>query len=521
MRAIWYLWRRSIRNGILQVLKKPVQLILYLLLAVFLIWSLTISYTQSSTAAVRNVHGYAAALVGVFLFIAGLSIYNGLKQGTALFSMPDVGLLFTSPVNPRTILLSGIARQAGIMLFASVFLLFQYPNIRRLAGLDGMALLGLMVAYVILGITLHILSACLYAYSAGSPARRKRVNNVFSASFAALLILFVLFFIRNGNSIRESLASFFGSDAWDYVPVIGWSRGLAIAITEYRLWGALLFAALMCISAICFTMLLQRTDMDFFEDVLVAAERASQIKEDAKAGRLSSAAGETVRKVNREQGPLWGNGALAFTGKLFREQSRSGVLLFDITTLSAAACPLLSMIVFDADMLAHAGLWGVFGMTAWVMIFLNLKSGIAKELNYPVLYLAPPSAFRKLIAVLLPQTIKAAVDGLVFGALIFILLHRTPAESLAAWLTYASISILYTAGMVLVERILGSNRNTMLIMFVYIMLLLLLVVPGIVVASIVFGTGSLGYLLFAAWNVAISLLLVLCCRNVLHSMDIA
>ena len=314
MRAIWYLWRRSIRNGILQVLKKPVQLILYLLLAAFLIWSLTVSYTQSSTAAVRNVQGYAAALVGVFLFIAGFSIYNGLKQGTALFSMPDVGLLFTSPINPRTILLSGIARQAGIMLFASVFLLFQYPNIRRLAGLDGMALLGLMVAYVILGITLHILSACLYAYSAGSPVRRKRVNTVFDASLAAILILFALFFIRNGNSIRESLTSFFGSDAWDYVPVIGWSRGLAIAITEHQLWSAIFFAALMCISAIGFTMLLQRTDMDYFEDVLVAAERVSQIKEDAKAGRLPSAAGESVRKVNREQGPLRGNGALAFTG---------------------------------------------------------------------------------------------------------------------------------------------------------------------------------------------------------------
>jgi hypothetical protein len=344
---------------------------------------------------------------------------------------------------------------------------------------------------------------------------------VFDVSLAAILLLFALFFIRNGNSIRESLTSFFGSDAWNYVPVIGWSRGLAIAITEHQLWSALLFAALMCISAIGFTMLLQRTDMDYFEDVLVAAERASQIKEDAKAGRLPSAAGESVRKVNREQGPLWGNGALAFTGKLFREQSRSGVLLFDITTLSAAACPLLSMIVFDSDMLTHAGLWGVFGMTAWVMIFLNLKSGIAKELNYPVLYLAPSSAFRKLIAVLLPQTFKAAIDGLIFGVLIFILLHRTPAESLAAWLTYASISILYTAGMVLVERILGSNRNTMLIMFVYIMLLLLLVVPGIVMASIVFGTGPFGYLLFAAWNIAISLLLILCCRNVLHSMDIA
>lgn len=522
MKAISYLWRRSIRNGILQVFKKPVVLVLYLLMAAFLIWSLFVSNSGSITAQSRDVQGYAAVLVGVFLFIAGFSIYNGLKQGTALFSMADVEYLFTAPVNPRTILLSGIAKQAGIMIFASIFLLFQYSNIRRLAGLDAMALVGLMVSYAILGISLHILSACLYAYSAGSPARRKRIDTSFSVLLAAMLALFALTFMRQGGSIRPALTAFFGSNAWNFVPIIGWARGLAIEITEYRFVGAFIYLALMLLSTVGFTMLLQRTDMDYFEDVLLAAERASQAKEDKKAGRISEQ-GDVGKHVKREQGALWGTGAFAFTGRLLREQSRRGFYYFDISTLAAAAYPLICMILFDSETLNEGGLWPIYSLTAWIMIFLNLRGGIGRELAYPVLHLAPASAWKKLTAVLLPQFMKGAADGLVYAAFLALFFRRTPMEFAASWLVYLTISMLYAAGTVLVERILGSNRNAALVMIVYMLLLMLLISPGMI-GSILLGeklSAYAAYFLFAAWNAAVSLCIVFLCRNILGSMDVA
>lgn len=522
MKAISYLWRRSIRNGILQAFKKPGVLLLYLLLAAFMIWSFIISNSGSITAQSRNVQGYAAVLVGVFLFIAGFSIYNGLKQGTALFSMADVEYLFTAPVSPRTILLSGIAKQAGIMIFASIFLLFQYSNIRRLAGLDAMALVGLMVSYTILGISLHILSACLYAYSAGSPARRKRIDTSFFAVLCAMLALFALTVLRQGGAIHDALGTFFGSDAWNFVPIIGWARGLAISITEYRFAGAAVYFTLMLLSAVGFTMLLQRTDMDYFEDVLLAAERANQAKEDKKAGRISEQ-GTVGKHVKREQGALWGTGAFAFTGRLLREQSRRGLYYFDISTLAAAAYPLICMILFDSEMLNEGGLWPIYSLTAWIMIFLNLRGGMGRELAYPVLHLAPASAWKKLTAVLLPQFMKGAVDGLAYAAFLMLFLHRTPMEFAASWLVYLTISMLYAAGMVLVERILGSNRNVALVMIVYMLLLLLLISPGMIGAMLLGGklADYAPYFLFAAWNAAVSLSIVFLCRNILGSMDVA
>ncbi len=93
-----------------------------------------------------------------------------------------------------------------------------------------------------------------------------------------------------------------------------------------------------------------------------------------------------------------------------------------------------------------------------------------------------------------------------------------------ALLFYASISMLYAAGMLLIERILGSSRNRILIMLVYILILVLLFVPGLVL-SIILDTTVLGpqfaYLLCVIWNVGISLLLVLLCRNILNGMELA
>jgi hypothetical protein len=226
-------------------------------------------------------------LVGVFLFIAGFSIYNGLKQGTALFSMADVEYLFTAPVNPRTILLSGIAKQASIMIFASIFLLFQYSNIRRLAGLDVMALVGLMVSYAILGISLHILSACLYAYSSAVPGAAQTHRHLVFGSARG-----------NAGIIRADIhaAGRIDTTGADGILRIGclelrtrhrMGAGFGDRDHGIRFMSAIIYLALMLLSAVGFTMLLQRTDMDYFEDVLLAAERASQAKEDKKAGRVS------------------------------------------------------------------------------------------------------------------------------------------------------------------------------------------------------------------------------------------
>ena len=122
MKALLYLLRKTIQNALRELVKKPVTLIPYLVIAGLLIFSATMTSGEPA-GEVRNLNAYAAIVNGVFLLIFCTSLLQGLKQGMALFSMADVNLLFTAPVNPRKILIYGVVRQAGILVLASVCML--------------------------------------------------------------------------------------------------------------------------------------------------------------------------------------------------------------------------------------------------------------------------------------------------------------------------------------------------------------------------------------------------------------
>ena len=92
-----------------------------------------------------------------------------------------------------------------------------------------------------------------------------------------------------------------------------------------------------------------------------------------------------------------------------------------------------------------------------------------------------------------------------------------------ALLCYASISMLYMAGMLVVERVLGPNKNKVLVIVVYIGLLLLLVMPGMIGSMILSESmpETLTYVIFVAWNVVVSMLAVFFCKGLLHNIDMA
>lgn len=521
MKGVFYMWRHSIKNYFKQAIKKPAPLIVYLLLLALVIFSLVMSSSQDIMAAERNVTGYAAVLVGVFLLIAVLSILNGLKQGAALFSVADVNFLFTSPVDASKILLCGIAKQASIMLMASLFMIAQYPNMRNLAGLDGMALLGLMVAYAGVGIVLNILSAALYAMCASSPVRRRRAYICITTLFAAILICFA-FAMMQAADIQQALIMVFGSNVWNFIPIIGWARGLAVAFAEYQFLHAAIYSLLLLVSGYLCTRLLQGSDMDFFEDVLLAAELADQKREDAKTGRMTARGGVSSR-VKRDLGALGGKGAFVFAHRILRERSRGGLGLLDTSTLGAAAVPLICMVLLGTDSGINASLWPLFFMAAWILLFINLRSNIQRELTFPLLYLAPFSAFTKLLAILLPQFIKSLVDGAVFALLVTVLLKVSVLEGLITLLYYVSITMVFSAGSLIVERLLGSMRNRVVVKFLYMFMLLVLYIPG-AIAAIILGASlpaNLDYLLCVIWNSLMAFLVVFLCRNILTNMELA
>ena len=70
------------------------------------------------------------ALGGITLLIFGFYTLTGDKNGSSIFCMADVNLLFSAPMKPQSVLAFRLTAKVGTALLASLYLLFQLPNLR-------------------------------------------------------------------------------------------------------------------------------------------------------------------------------------------------------------------------------------------------------------------------------------------------------------------------------------------------------------------------------------------------------
>ena len=513
MKAIGYHIRRILWNTVKATLRKPAVLVVYLLLAALIVAAAFMG-GANEVVAVQNVDVYSAAVMGLFAFILVISIMQGMKQGAAIFRMSDVNLLFTSPVQPRTILIYGIAKQFAILAFASLFMLAQYGNIRRMFGLGTEAMLGLIAGYILIGLFAQLLSANLYAFCASSETRRGRVEWFFRAVLIAVIAFFAVYALGE-RDLAGAARGFFGSAVWNFIPVIGWSKALAYYSAYGNLGMSLLFAFLLLASCGAMILWLQKSNQDYYEDVLQSAESTQARLEAAREGRVT-ASGTVSKKVKRDLGNLKGRGAWAFYYRIQRENQRRNKFVFTISSIIAAAAPLAAKLIFS-DM-HEGGLWGVLYFSAYMLIFTSLTSPVNKELTQPYLYLAPVPAFRKLAAILAPQMIGYLVDGLVFAVMCAAVLGASVFTAAFAALAYVGINVVYAVGLLLVQRLLGGLKNKVLIIFLFFIILILLVMPGFIVSMLVASTPA-AYLICFACHMLIAAGALLMSRSVLNAME--
>ncbi len=154
MKALSYLFITSLKNRILSLKKKPAMLVLYIVITVSVVLSivaLVIAGAQSPQLYVADDRILYLILAGVGLLYLWLYANMGLTTGSTLFTMPDVGLMFVAPISPKKILIYGLLSTAGKSMLASVFILFQFQNLRNFGyGIKEMLLLFLVLALMVL-----------------------------------------------------------------------------------------------------------------------------------------------------------------------------------------------------------------------------------------------------------------------------------------------------------------------------------------------------------------------------------
>ena len=68
-----------------------------------------------------------AVIAGLLLLLVVMEVLGAEKNGSNIFMMADVNLLFASPMRPQSVLMFRLCAQMGAMIFLGIYLLLAYP----------------------------------------------------------------------------------------------------------------------------------------------------------------------------------------------------------------------------------------------------------------------------------------------------------------------------------------------------------------------------------------------------------
>ncbi|MDL2219815.1 putative ABC exporter domain-containing protein [Ruminococcaceae bacterium OttesenSCG-928-O06] len=523
MNSLVFKLRKTLKNRLLQLRRKPGLLVLYLLFAGLI----TMSFIGASSGHMAlggntDIGWLKLAFLAYLLLFAFTSVTAGLSTGASVFAMADVNFLFTAPVSPKLVLVDGLLQQAGKSIFASVFILMMGSTLRSVWGVGPTWLLALFVGYVFSLVVFQLVSVVIYMYANGRPGA-KRVVAVVAAALLLPTVLAILVPYLGGVPIADALLAALHGNILYTLPVAGWvTQGVFGLLSGNFVAAGLGLGLSMLGVALCFVLLLAGKS-DYYEDVLVATETTFQRQRAAAEGNLQAA--ETRRKVKlgkNESGKIWGWGASAFLGKHMLEDFRRNRLkLLDASSFSF----ILTAAAMAFFLRQEGGLITILITTMMMRMFL-VGTGLGlKELYTHYIFMVPASSFAKIVWSNLELCIKSLAESVIAFVAAGLIMGASAVEILLCVVVTAVFTVLLVSVNLLSMRMFASVLSQGLLLTFYMLFVLLVMAPGIVGAvllgMVVGGLGGLaaGLGVLTLWQLLLSALFFFLARGVLHNCD--
>ena len=521
MSALIYLTGTRIKNSLKETLHRPSKLILYLfLLAMVVLVVVSGSVDPVESAQLRDIREFHAMVLGLVYLMFFLGAYQGFRSGASFYSMADVNLLFQTPLSPKGILIYGLVRQMGVTLLTGCFLVFQYGWLHTLYGISLGDLLLVLLCYALTLFCSQITAMALYSYLSTHPQRR----TPFKAGFVLLLILLALYFTlpmaMDPGNVLQALVDRCQARATYFLPVGGWLLALEQGIFTGQ-WTMALGGAggILLLWGLIF-LWISRTSTDYYEDVLQATEISFSAINSSKEGKVAEALPQKVRLGKVGLGH--GRGASVFFFKHQVENRRSRLLLLDTTSLIFAAVSILVSLF-----MREAGILPIFCFVIYLQLFSVSSGRWARELLLPYVYLSPQPPFVKLVMTCLESMEKFLIQGICTFVPIGLILGASPWETAACVAAHFGFSLLFMAANILMDRLFGTLQSKGLILVLYLLAILLLSLPGIILAVWVYfllaataWATVLALLATLGWNLLVGALITLLCRNILNLAEL-
>lgn len=517
-----YLILTRLKNKIKGILKKPAYLIYILLMAALLIFVIIAGNMDNAESInrLRDTAELRAGMCLVYSLIFVLVAKSGFDSGSTLFTLSDVNMIFTAPVGSRSVLFYGLCQQLGTSLLMGLFLLFQYSWMHQLYGVGIGGLLLIVLGYALTIFAAQITALLLYILTSGNSSRKRVAQIVFYGIFGVFALAIFIYGAVDRANFMPRAVSLIDSAVGRFIPPGGMIGalfgGLIFSKTPAVILGGILSALYFAVAVT----LIFVSQPDFYEDVLQSSERNHETKAAAKAGRVAESAPKKMRlgSVGLDKG----EGASVFYYKHLLENRRSRSFI-----LSGQSLIFALVVIGFAFIMRENGVIPVLVFSGYMQMFSVGLGRLLKELTKPYIYLVPEPPFRKLLWGMRESLPTFLLEAIVIFIPVGIILSLSVLNVIACILVRAGISFLFLTGNLVCERVFGEVVSQVLIFLFYFLILAVMLIPGGIVTILFYALELYVVsqfftccLVFFAVNLAVTLLGIFLCRNILEYAEL-
>lgn len=520
MKPLLYIMKKSFKNYLKELKKKPAALIAYIIAALFIIFIIVYSFmAPSSNLKNLSINTYGTIISATLLIFLYFNIKQGVSRGSSFFRFSDVNLVFTAPIPPAKVLIYGFIKQLYTTFIALMFMVFQIPNLKNMFPLKIYGPIIIIAGLFLFFFSLSIIGVLVYSICSKSKKRRNYFEKGINLVIGIILILF-LWKLYITKDVLISAEAILNSKYFSYIPFLGWFKQIFMSAILGINSSFYINLLLIFISIAIIIYVIYKYDVDYYEDVLNATEYKEQLYRLKKEGK--SLSDGVIGKVRKVKGGYKGYGVKSIFYRQLLEYRKSGLLFIDKSTIMMIVSGIVFGFFFrDKD----GGINSVLYFTVYMLLFMTMQGKWSQEISKPYIFLIPGSSGGKLFYATLADNIKNIIDGLVLFIAAGAMFKESIIIIVLCALSYGSFGAVYIYGDILGRRIFGDHSKN-LGMLLKILLTVVLIAPGIIISivlGIVYGnlvlSKYLSYIVLIVYNIFVSFIILFTNSSIFENLE--
>jgi len=460
----------------------------------------------------------------IVLAVFAIEAIGADKNGSKIFLPADVNLLFSSPMKPQSVLAFRLMMQVGTLVIATLYMLFQLPNLTLNLGLDLWSALALIATWGFTIVLAKLMQVLLYLLCSTHPRLKENLSRVVYALLGLAAAGYFVYWKLSGLPALAAAVRFWCGMPSRAVPVWGWIKGFAMYAVEGSTTGVLCCFAGVVLAGAVLVWAIGRVKADFYEDAMAKSEETAELlarAQEEKSGlivrRRKKDRSERLRRGEMKRG--WG--ANVFLHKALYNRFRFAHLGFFTKTMEtylfiALGMSLLCRFVIQTRALAPAAL--AIGVAVF---YRTLGNPLTQDTKMDFFLLIPESTWAKLFYSLLGGTANCLLDVLPAMLLGTLLLGAGLVEALGWVLLIVSVDFYATTVATFIDLSTPVSAGKTVKQLVQIMFIYFGLLPdiGIIAVGMVLGETATAALIATAVNAVLGLAFFALCPLFLEKRD--